>query len=104
MLDCSYIYILTSTMLRMLPVLAKFGFSQRCCEDSVLLRCYAESLSVSLPAFRKILLPLSPYNGMRWAVDVARMGDSRGAYRVLVGRIEGNGLFGRPRRRWEGNI
>jgi hypothetical protein len=27
---------------------------------------------------------------MRWAVHIARMGDRRGAYRVLVGRSEGN--------------
>ena len=27
--------------------------------------------------------------GMRWAGHVARMGERRGAYRVLVGRTEG---------------
>jgi hypothetical protein len=32
------------------------------------------------------------------------MGDRRGAYRVLVGRPEGNITLGRPRRRWEDNI
>jgi hypothetical protein len=36
---------------------------------------------------------------MRWAEHVARMGEGRGAYRVLVGRPEG-----RPRRKWEDNI
>jgi hypothetical protein len=34
---------------------------------------------------------------MRWAVYVARMGDSRGAYRVLVRRPEGRRQLGRPR-------
>jgi len=29
------------------------------------------------------------------------MGESRGAYRVLVGKPEGKGPLGRPRRRWE---
>ena len=32
------------------------------------------------------------------------MGDRRGVYRVLVGKSEGRGPLGRPRRRWEGNI
>jgi hypothetical protein len=32
------------------------------------------------------------------------MGESRGAYRVLVGKREGNRPLGRPRRRWEDNI
>ncbi|KAJ4445887.1 hypothetical protein ANN_12573 [Periplaneta americana] len=41
---------------------------------------------------------------MRWAGHVARMGESRNAYRVLVGRPEGKRPLGRPRRRWEGNI
>ncbi|KAJ4448691.1 hypothetical protein ANN_00081 [Periplaneta americana] len=41
---------------------------------------------------------------LRWAGHVARMGESRNAYRVLVGRPEGKRPLGRPRRRWEGNI
>ena len=32
------------------------------------------------------------------------MGETRGVYRVLVGRPEGKRLIGRPRRRWEDNI
>jgi hypothetical protein len=38
---------------------------------------------------------------MRWAGHVARMGEGRGVYRVLVGRPEGKRPLGRPRRRWE---
>ena len=38
------------------------------------------------------------------AGHVARMGERRGAYRVLVRRLEGTRLFGRARRRWEDNI
>ncbi|KAJ4442477.1 hypothetical protein ANN_04063 [Periplaneta americana] len=38
---------------------------------------------------------------LRWAGHVARMGESRNAYRVLVGRPEGKRPLGRPRRRWE---
>ena len=32
---------------------------------------------------------------------VARVGDNRGAYRILMGRHEGKRLLGRGRRRWE---
>jgi len=41
---------------------------------------------------------------MRWAGDVARMGERRGVYRVLVGKPEGQRPLGRPRHRWEDNI
>jgi hypothetical protein len=33
---------------------------------------------------------------MRWAGHVARMGEGRGVYRVLVGRPEGKRPLGRP--------
>ena len=36
---------------------------------------------------------------MRWAGHVARMGEGRGVYRVLVGKPEGKRPLGRPRRR-----
>jgi len=41
---------------------------------------------------------------MRWAGHVARMGDERGVYRVLVGKPEGRRPLGRPRLRWVDNI
>jgi hypothetical protein len=41
---------------------------------------------------------------MRWAGHVARMGEVRGTYNILVGRPEGRRPLGRPRRRWEDNI
>jgi hypothetical protein len=41
---------------------------------------------------------------MRWAGYVARMGEVRGAYNILVGRPEGRRPLGRPRRRREDNI
>jgi hypothetical protein len=41
---------------------------------------------------------------MRWAGHVARMGEKRGAYRILVGRPDGRRTLGRPMRRWEDNI
>jgi len=41
---------------------------------------------------------------MRWAGHVARKGEERGMYRVLVGKPEGKRPLGRPRRRWVDNI
>jgi hypothetical protein len=41
---------------------------------------------------------------MRWTGHVARMGEGRGAYRVLVGRPEGKRPLGRSRHRREDNI
>jgi len=41
---------------------------------------------------------------MKWAENVARIGERRGVYRVLVGKPEGKRPLGRPRRRWEENI
>jgi hypothetical protein len=41
---------------------------------------------------------------MRWADHVARMGEKRNVYRLLVGKPEGKRPLGGPRRRWIGNI
>jgi hypothetical protein len=41
---------------------------------------------------------------MRWAGHAARMGERRNAYRILVGKPEGNRPLGRPRRRCADNI
>jgi len=41
---------------------------------------------------------------LRWAVHVARVGERRGVYRVLVGKPEGKRLLGRHRHRWEDNM
>jgi hypothetical protein len=41
---------------------------------------------------------------MRWVGHVARMGEKRNAYRLLVGKPDGKRLLGRPRRRWVDNI
>jgi hypothetical protein len=40
---------------------------------------------------------------MRWERHVARMGQKRNAYRLLVGRPEGRRRLGRPRCRWVEN-
>jgi hypothetical protein len=41
---------------------------------------------------------------MRWAGHVARMGEDRKVYKVLVGNPEGKIPLGRPRCRWEDGI
>jgi hypothetical protein len=41
---------------------------------------------------------------MRWAGHVARMGEKKNVYRLLVGKPEAKRPLGRPRRRWMVNI
>jgi hypothetical protein len=41
---------------------------------------------------------------MRWTGHVARIGEKRNAYRLLVGKQEGKRPLGRPRCRWVDNI
>jgi transcription termination factor 2 len=41
---------------------------------------------------------------MRWAGHVARVGENRNAYRILMGKPEGKRPLGRPRRMWRDNI
>ena len=41
---------------------------------------------------------------LRWAGYVARMEESRSAFKILTGKPKGKRPLGRPRRRWEDNI
>jgi hypothetical protein len=41
---------------------------------------------------------------MRWAGHVARIGEKRNAYKILVVKPEGKRPLGRPRCRWANNI
>jgi hypothetical protein len=41
---------------------------------------------------------------MRWAGHVARMGEERSVYRVLMGMLKGKRPLGRPRRKWKDGI
>jgi hypothetical protein len=41
---------------------------------------------------------------MRWAGHVARMGEERNVYKVLMGKPEVKRPLGKPRRRWEDGI
>jgi hypothetical protein len=63
--------------------------------------CFVISVAMAM-----LLKDFGPYEArmMRWAGHVARMGEVRGAYNILVGRPEGRRPLRRPRRRWEDNI
>jgi hypothetical protein len=57
-------------------------------------RLHKEELSdlYSLPNIVRVI----KWRRMRWAGHVARRGEGRGAYRILVGRPEGRRTLGRP--------
>jgi hypothetical protein len=54
----------------------------------------------SLPNFVRVIKS----RRMRWAGHVARMGEGRVVYKILIGKPEGKRPLRRPRRRWEDNI
>jgi hypothetical protein len=54
----------------------------------------------SLPCTIRIIKSMR----MRWAGHVARMGEKRKVYRLLVGKPQGKRPLGRQRRRWVDNI
>ena len=41
---------------------------------------------------------------LRWTGHVAKMEESRSAFKILTGKPTGKRPLGRPRRRWEDNI
>jgi hypothetical protein len=51
-----------------------------------------------------IIVRVIKWRRMRWAGHVARMGEERVVYGVLVGKPEVRRLLGRTRRRWVDNI
>jgi hypothetical protein len=50
------------------------------------------------------IVPVIKWRRIRWAGHVARMGEEREVYRVLVGKPGGKRPLGRHRRRWVDNI
>jgi len=50
------------------------------------------------------IVRLIKWRRMRWAGHVARTGEKRVLYRVLVGKPEGKRSLGRRKSRWENNI
>jgi hypothetical protein len=67
-------------------------FLRKCC-DKFTVCCFG---FISYPAYMA--------RRMKWAGHVARMGEKRNAYRLLMGKPEGRRPLGRPRRRWVDNI
>jgi hypothetical protein len=50
------------------------------------------------------IVRMSKSRRIRWAGHVARIGEKRNAYRILVGKPGGKRPLGRPGRRWMNNI
>jgi hypothetical protein len=50
------------------------------------------------------IIRMIKWRRMRWAGHVASRGETRGVYRVLVGKPDGKRPLWRPRGRWEDNI
>jgi hypothetical protein len=50
------------------------------------------------------IIRIIKWRRLRWAGHVARMGEKRNVYRLLVGKPEGKRSLRRPRRRWMDNI
>jgi hypothetical protein len=50
------------------------------------------------------IIRLDKSRRMRWAEHVARMGEKRNAYRLLVGKLEGKRPQGRTNCKWVDNI
>jgi hypothetical protein len=57
----------------------------------------------NLYSFPDIVRPVKSRR-MRWAGHVARMGEERKVYKVLVGKPKGKRPLGRPRRTWKDGI
>jgi hypothetical protein len=76
-------------------------FGRRRCEDSSWRKLHNDELH-SLYSSPNIFMVIKWR--MRWAGHVARMGEGRDVYRVLVGRPEVKRPVGRRRRKLEDNI
>ncbi|KAJ4431384.1 hypothetical protein ANN_19981 [Periplaneta americana] len=79
------------------------------CEQvaEALLQCIHMEAGDSLTSFIEMVPALTKIiksKRLRWAGHVAHMGESRNAYGVLVGMLEGKRPLGRPKCRWEDNI
>jgi hypothetical protein len=78
------------------------------CENRVLRRIFGPQRKEVTREWRKLnneeFVWVIKSRRIRWAGHVARMGERRSVYRVLVGKPEGKTPLGRPRRRWEDNI
>jgi hypothetical protein len=70
-------------------------------DTTTLVVCIIRGTEVSAPpSLSRVIIS----RRMRWAGQVACMGEKRIVYRVVVGKPEGKMQLGRPRHRWEDNI
>jgi hypothetical protein len=78
-------------------------------ENRVLRRIFAEQKDEVTGKWRKLhneelhdlysspsIIRVMKVRRMRWAGHIARMGEKRNAYRLLVGKLEGRRPLGRP--------
>jgi hypothetical protein len=54
----------------------------------------------NIEKYPKLIVKILKARRMRWAGLVARMGEKRNTYKLLMGKPEGRRSLGRPRRRW----
>jgi hypothetical protein len=93
--------------------LSHLGKSLRVFENSVLRRIFGSKRDEITEELRKshneevhnlfsspIVIREIKLRRMRWVGHVAHVGEDRKVYKVLVGKPEGKGQLGRPRRRW----
>jgi hypothetical protein len=82
-------------------------------EDRVLRRIFGPKRDVVTGEWRKLhngelrdlysspsIITIIKSRRMRWTVYLARVGEKRNVYRLLVEKPEGKTPLGRPRRRW----
>jgi hypothetical protein len=72
-------------------------------ENRVLRRIFGLKRDEVTAEWRKLppsIIRIIKSRRMRWAGHVARTGEKRNAYRLLVEKPEGRRPLGRPRRRW----
>ena len=67
-------------------------------------KLHNEELNVLYSSPNTSIVQVIKSKRMRWEGHVARMGEGRGVYKVLVGKPGGKRPLERPRRRWEDNI
>jgi hypothetical protein len=81
---------------------------QRVFENKVLRRIFGVNREEVAGGWRRLhnayAIRVIKSRGMRWAVNVARMGQIRNTYKILDGKHEGMTLLGTPMHRWENNI
>jgi hypothetical protein len=66
--------------------------------------CTVKITGTTLPLPSPNIIRVIKPKHTRWVEHVKRMGETRNAYRILVGYLEGNMLLGKRRRRKGDNI